>query len=72
MFKLGSFEAELKTAMEKNLISNQVDNQHGFSKLAKAADYLNIAANIFEKAGMTEEAAEITNVLIGLSKKLSK
>lgn len=71
MFKIGSFEDEILQSMEKSLVANQTEESHGFNKLAKAADYLNSAASIFEQAGMHEEASEITEVLQDLANKLS-
>lgn len=72
MFKVGSFEDELRSSMEKNLVANHVEKEHGLNKLAQAADYLNVAASIFEQAGMEEEASAVTEVLLGLANKLSK
>lgn len=71
MFKTASFEDEIYRSMEKQLVSSQVENKYGFNKLAKAVDCLNAAAEIFEQAGMSEEAAEITEVLHGLATQLS-
>lgn len=71
MFKTASFEDEIYRSMEKTLISNQAENQYGFDKIAKAADYLNAAAEVFEKAGMYKQATEITEVLQGLLSQLS-
>jgi hypothetical protein len=71
MFKQGSYEDEIFRSMEKTLVDSQVENTHGLSKLAKAVDYLNDAAAIFERAGMLEEAAQITEVLQGLTKDLT-
>jgi hypothetical protein len=70
LFKQANFEDELFRSMEKTLVKSQVENTHGLSKLAKAVDYLNDAAAIFERAGMLEEAALITEVLRGLAKDL--
>lgn len=70
MFKQFSFANEISHFMEKTLVSNQVENTHGLNKLAKAVDYLNDAAAIFERAGMLEETALITEVLQGLAKDL--
>lgn len=72
MFKIGSFENEILDSMEKNLTSNKVESKYQFNKLIKAADYLNSAAEIFDKAGMHKEAAEITEILYDLAKVLSK
>ena len=71
MFKTGSFENDIYRSMEKQLVSNQIENKYGFDKLAKAAYYLNAAASIFEQAGMHEQAEEITEVLQGLVKQLT-
>lgn len=72
MFKQASFENEIYRSMEKNLVSNQVEDKYGFKRLAQAADYLNAAAEIFEQAGMSEQAEEITEVLRGLAQQLSR
>lgn len=63
MYKQGSFEDEIYRSMESTLVKNQTENKHGFNKLAKAADLLNTAADIFDDAGMYEESKEITKVL---------
>ena len=70
MFKLGSFEDELYRSMETNLTKNQAENNHGFNRLAKAADLLNVAAAIFDQAGMSDEAADVTQILEDLAKGL--
>jgi hypothetical protein len=62
MFKI-DFENEIYNDMKKKLISNKTEVTHNFDKLAKAIDYLNNAAVIFEKAGMFKEAEEITKLL---------
>lgn len=71
MFKQSNFEDEIYKSMEKQLVSKQVEDNYGFKRLAQATDYLNAAAEIFEQAGMTDRANEITEVLLDLSKKLS-
>jgi hypothetical protein len=71
MFKNSSFEEEIYRSMEKQLVSNQVENKHGFKRIAQAAEYLNAAAEIFDQAGMSEQAKEITEVLHGLAQELS-
>lgn len=63
MFKSSSFENEIYNSMEKKLISNQLENRYSFDKLSKAADYLNEAAELFEKAGMYKEATEVVDIL---------
>ncbi len=71
MFKYGSFEKEIYSSMEKRLVAKQVETKYGFNKLAKAADYLNAAAQVFEDAGMHEQSAEVTEVLQELAVQLS-
>lgn len=68
MFKQGSVGDEVFRSMEKTLVKNQTENTHGLNKLAKAVDYLNDAASIFDNAGMVDEANQITEVLQALSK----
>lgn len=67
MFKYGSVEDEIYRSMEKQLVAKQVEDKHGFNKLARAADYLNAAADLFEQAGMSREAKETTMVLYSLA-----
>lgn len=67
MFKQSSFEDELYRSMEKTIVKNQTENRHGFDKLAKAADFLNTAADIFDRAGMHKEADEIVKFLQSLA-----
>jgi len=71
MFKNASFENEIYRSMEKNLVSNQVETKYGFKRLAQVVDYLNAAAEIFDQAGMTEQAKEVTEVLQGLAQQFS-
>lgn len=71
MYKSGSFEDEIYRSMEKQLVAKQVEDKHGFNKLAKAADYLNSAAQVFENAGLHQQAKEITEVLQDLVKQFS-
>ena len=66
MFKMGSCENDLFSDMKRNLIKNQTNEKLGLTKLAKAADLLNGAAAIFDKAGMFAEADEITEILGGM------
>jgi hypothetical protein len=70
MFKLSSFENEIMSSMEKSLITNQLEDKHNFNKLVKAAEYLNLAAEIFEKAGMKEESIEIIKILEDFAKQI--
>ena len=70
MFKQGSFEDEIFRSMETTLVKSQVEEKHGFNRIAKAVDLLNVAAAIFDQAGMHEEAADITQLLQELAKDL--
>lgn len=63
MFKRGGIEIELMDSMEKQLVSSQIEDQHKFTKLARAIDYLNAAANIFEQAGLRKEADDVTEII---------
>jgi hypothetical protein len=69
MFKSGSIADELMHSMEKQLVVNQVEEQHKFNKLARAIDYLNAAANIFDKAGLNQESEDVINVIEDMSSK---
>lgn len=71
MFKTSIIEDEIYKSMEKNLVSNQTENKYNFGKLSKAADLLNAAATLFDKAGMQKEAEEVTKVLYDLNSQLS-
>ena len=70
MYKQSSFEDELYRSMEKTIVKNQTEDKHGFNKLAQAADLLNAAAYIFDRAGMQEESKDVTNILEELAKDL--
>jgi hypothetical protein len=70
MFKQSSFADEISHSMEKTLVKSQVENTYGLSRLAKAVDYLNDAAAIFDRAGMHSEAAQVTEILLALTKDL--
>lgn len=47
-----------------------MENKYGFDKIAQAADLLNAAAGLFDEAGLTEEADEVTQVLQDLANQL--
>jgi len=66
MFKRGNVADEVCSAMETKLISLQLEQNHGFNKLAKVADLLNAAASLFEQANMIEEAKEVEQVMESL------
>lgn len=63
MFKIGSFEEELASTMEKSLVSSQLENRYSFDKVSKAADYINAAAELLDDTGFSVEAAVLTKVL---------
>jgi hypothetical protein len=69
MFKIGSFEKELIESMEKNLVKNQIEKTSANHQIDKAANFLSAAANLFKKAGMAEEANEISQIINSLKVK---
>lgn len=72
MFNDDDISNEIYKSMEKQLVSNQLENKYAFNKYAKIVDYLNQAANIFDKAGMQQEANEITKIMYNFANKLNK
>jgi hypothetical protein len=67
MFKIGSINDELMKSMEQNLIINQKKSKQNFDKLVKTLDYLNTAANIFDNAGFSKEASDLTYIIKKIS-----
>lgn len=67
MFKSSSIEQELMQSMEKQLMIKRADDKGGFNKLAKAIDYLNAAAHIFDQVNFVEESEDITKILASLA-----
>lgn len=63
MFSLGSFEVELAQSMEKTLVTSQLENKYSFDKVAKAADYINAAAELLDDTGFSTEAKLLTKVI---------
>lgn len=63
LFKEGSFVEEIMNDMQKNMVKRTAEEEYGLSKLAKAVDNLNSAAEILESAGLDIYAEEITNIL---------
>lgn len=63
MFKIGSFEEEIASGMEKKLISNQLENKYSFEKVAKAADFIHAAAELLDDTGFHIEAKDLTDIL---------
>jgi len=68
MFKRGSIEDELMRSMEKELVSNRLESQYGFNKIARAIDNLSAAACLFDKAGMNDISDGIMEVLSSVVK----
>ena len=54
---------DIANLMQRNLISNAADETLGTRHLEKAADFLNSAADLFEDAGLYEEAEAVTQIL---------
>lgn len=72
MFKQASNIEELVGAMEKNLISNNIEKSYNFNKIAKALDLLNKAAEIFDDHGFSDEAKMVEDLLIDINDQISK
>lgn len=72
MFKLGSFDGELRSSMEKILVAQNVEKQFGFDKLNKAIENLNSAAKILEGAGMTQLSDQIDKIISDITAELSQ
>ena len=61
------FSTDIMSSMKNNLISNTIEDKFSFNKLAKAIDYLNDAAEIFDKNELYDQSNEINKVLISLA-----
>lgn len=73
MFNKKDVSAELATSMETHLVSNGLEKQaEQMNKFAKALDYLNSVAEIFDELGLTKEAEATTTLLEVVAKKKSK
>jgi hypothetical protein len=72
MFKQASWEDEIYHSMEKQLVSNQLENSYGFKRLVQAAEYLSKAASIFEAVNMADAAEGITQTLQSLANDLQE
>lgn len=73
MFIKKSFVDEIANSMHRQLVDGAINKQaEQQTKLVKAADYLNAAAEIFDEAGMTAHAEVMTSVLESLAKKKDK
>lgn len=72
MFKQGSVADEVSGSMEKELLSLQGEENKDLVMAAKAAKLLNEAGLLFIKAGMTEEAEDIANVMSSLTQRFKE
>jgi hypothetical protein len=70
MFNDDDISNEIYKSMEKQLVSNQLENKYAFNKYARTIDYLNKAASIFDQAGMYQESNEVTQVMRAFANKL--
>ena len=67
MWKTSSVADELFEVMQQQLLTKQAsDNTRELSKIAQAVDFLNQAAEILDRANMTEAANDLTKILEGL------
>lgn len=71
MFNDYDISNEIYKSMEKQLVSNQLEHKYAFNKYAKTIDFLNKAASIFDKAGMYQEANEISKIMNDFASKIS-
>lgn len=62
MIKKSVFEDDLIAGMQREL-ANSFEKKASMNDLAKAADYLHAAIEIFEEAGMTAKADQVLNIL---------
>jgi hypothetical protein len=73
MFNKNDFSTEIASAMENNLVGNGIEKQAAsINKYAKALDYLNAVAEIFDELGLQSEAEATTMLLEVIAKKKSK
>lgn len=72
MFKQGSVADEVSGSMEKELLSLQGEENKDLVMAAKAAKLLNKAGLLFIKAGMTEEAEDVANVMSSLAQRFKE
>ena len=63
LFTTSSFELELAETMSKQLVTSQLENKYSFNKVAKAADYINAAAELLDDTGFATEAKLLTRVI---------
>jgi hypothetical protein len=73
MFKNKDASAEIAASMESHLVTHAVEKQQEhINKFAKALDYLNSVAEIFDELGLQKEAEATTTFLEAIAAKKSK
>jgi hypothetical protein len=73
MFNKKDFSADIAASMEDNLVSSAIEKQsEQINKFAKALDYLNSVAEIFDELGLYSEAEATTNFLEVVAAKKKK
>lgn len=73
MFNKTDISAELELAMQKHLVGNAIEKRaEKINKFAKALDYLNSVAEIFDELGLRKEAEYATTLLEVVAKKKTK
>lgn len=63
LFRVETFEEEIAKSMQSRLVSNRAKKQYSFDKIAKAADFINTAAEILDDTGFAAEAEILVQVL---------
>lgn len=69
MFKTASFTDELMSGMENHLVKNAIGGS-AKARLSKAVDLLDMAARIFDDAGMPEYSDQVLTILSEVAGKL--
>lgn len=73
MFNKKDASAEIAESMESHLVTHAIEKQaEQLNKFAKALDYLNSVAEIFDELGLRREAEATTTLLEVVAKKKSK
>src|SRR5271170_1828279 len=73
MFNKKDVSAELAASMESHLVTHVIEKQaEQMNKFAKALDYLNSVAEIFDELGLVKEAEATTTFMEVIAKKKSK
>lgn len=73
MFKKEDASLEIANVMESNLLTHAIEKKtEGLNKFAKALDYLNSVAEIFDDLGLEKEAEAATILMEVVAKKKKK